>query len=133
MIKRRHTKRYELKMQYNKVEYSTESGVYCTTCDVKVPFFSPEFSSSKIINHHFHVDNNKGESSIGYDMIIDCNLMVQTGLAVNFKRQVFQWDGTTVNMKEPSSLLGSSDLTKREMHKVVMQTAEPDSTRDATE
>ena len=41
MIKRRHTKHYERKMRFNRVEYSTDAGVYCTTHDVKVPFFMP--------------------------------------------------------------------------------------------
>ena len=59
--------------------------------------------------------------------------MVRLGLTANFKRQFLQWDGATVNMKEPSSLLVKSDLTKREMSKVVMQTAELASTREATE
>ena len=36
-------------------------------------------------------------------------------------------------MKEPSGLLGKSDLNKREMREVVMQTAEPSSTREATD
>ena len=65
-----------------------------------------EFSISKIINHCFHVDNNKSESGIGYDMIIGRDLMVQLGLTEDFQRQVIQWDGATVHMKEPSILLG---------------------------
>ena len=64
MIKRKHTKYHERKMRSNKVEYSTAAGVYCMTPDVKVPFFIPGFSSSKIINHRLHVNNDKGESSI---------------------------------------------------------------------
>ena len=35
-------------------------------------------------------------------------------------------------MKEPRNLLGQSDLTKREMRDVVMKTAEPASTLEAT-
>ena len=58
--------------------------------------------------------------------------MVQIGLTTEFKRQVLQWDGATVHMKEPSGLLGKSDLTKREMRKVVMCTAELASKREAT-
>ena len=100
-------------MQYNKVEYSTASGVYCTTHDVKVPFCMPEFSSNKIIYHCFHVDNDKRESGIGCDMIIGRDLMVHLGLMANFRRQVLQWDGATVYMKEPSNFLGKSNLTKR--------------------
>ena len=93
-------------MRSNKVEYITAAGMYCTMYDVKVPFCMPEFSSSIIINHCFHVNNNTGESGIGYDMIIGCNLMVQLGLTEDFKRQVLQWDGATVHRKERSNLLG---------------------------
>ena len=93
-------------MRSNKVEYSTAAGVYCTTHDAKVPFCMPEFSSRKIINHRLHVINDKGESFIGYGMIIDHELMVQIGLTDDFKRQVLQWDGATVHMKEPRILLG---------------------------
>ena len=59
--------------------------------------------------------------------------MVQLGLTYSFKCQVLQWDGATVHMKDPSNLLGKSDLTKREMREVVMQTAEPASTGEVTE
>ena len=47
MINRKNTKNYEHKMYYNKVEYNTAAGVYCTTHDVKVTLCMPEFSSSK--------------------------------------------------------------------------------------
>ena len=80
MIKRQHTKHYELRIWYNKVDYSTAAGVYCTIYDVKLPVCIPELSSSNIINHRFHVDNDKGESGICYDMIIGRDLMVQLGL-----------------------------------------------------
>ena len=106
MIKIRHTNHYERKMRSNKVEYRTDAGVYCTTYDFKVPFCMPEFSSSKIINHRLHVDYDKGESGICYDMIIGHDLMVQLRLKADSKRQFLQWDGTTLHMKEPSSLLG---------------------------
>ena len=91
--------------------------------DVKVTFCMPEFSSSKIIEHQFHVKNDKGKSGIGYDMIIGRDLMVQLGILSDFKCQLLQWDGTTVPMKEPSGMIGKSDLNKRKMRKVVMQTA----------
>ena len=132
MIKILHTKIYECNMRSNKVEYSTVTGVYFTTHDVKVPFCMPEFSSSKIINHCFHVDSNKAESVIGYDMIIGRDLMVQLGLTDNFKRQFLQWDGATVHMKDARNFLGQSDLIKRKMREVAMQNAEPASTREAT-
>ena len=54
--------------------------------------------------------------------------MVKLGLLAKFKRQVLQLDGDKVPMKEPSGLLGQTDLTSREICEVVMQTAEPSST-----
>ena len=58
--------------------------------------------------------------------------MVQLDLTDDFKRQALQWDSTTVHMKGPSSFFGKYNLNKRKMRKVVMQTAEPASTREAT-
>ena len=133
MVKRKHTKYYECKLRSDKLGYSTAAGVYCTPHDVKVPFLIPYCFSSKIINHLFHVDNDKGDSGIGYYMIICHDLMVQLDLTSDFKHQVLQLYGATLHMKEPRSLLGQSDLNKREMRKVVMQTAEPASTIEATE
>ena len=120
-------------MRSNKVEYSTAAGMYCTTNDVNVNFYMPEFSSSKIINHRFDVNNNKGNSGIGYDRIIGRELMIQLGPTDDFKCQVLKWGGATVPMKGPSGLIRKSDLNKRDIRKVVMQTTEPDSTREATE
>ena len=74
----------------------------------------PGFSSSKIINHHFHIDNNKGKSGIGYDVIIGNDLLLHLGLTSKFKRQVLQWDGDAVHMK------GLADITKCERREVVM-------------
>ena len=59
--------------------------------------------------------------------------MVQLGLTANFKRKSLQWDGATLYMKAPRNFLGKFDLTKRKMREVVMQTAEPASTKEATE
>ena len=70
--------------------------------DVKVPFCMPELSNIKIILHHFHTNNNEGESGIGYDMIIGRDLMVQLGLLADFKRQVLQQDGAKVPVKNPA-------------------------------
>ena len=85
------------------------------------------------INHRFHIDTEKVVSGIGYDMIIGRYLMVQLLLKADFRHQVIRRDSANVHMKEPSSFLGKSNLTKREMREVVMQTAEPASTREATE
>ena len=101
--------------------------------DVKVPFCIPEFSNSKIISHHFHVDKNEGKSGIVYDMIIGCYLVVQLVLLVEFNHQVLQWNGITAPMKELISLLGQSYLTIDEMRELVIQTAEIVLTREDNE
>ena len=112
MIKIQQTKYYELNIQSNKVEYCTAAGVYCTAHDAKVHFCMPEFPSIKIINHQFHVDNDKGYSGIGYDMIIGREFISKLGLTADFKNQVLQWYGATVHMKEPMDLLGKYYLNK---------------------
>ena len=83
MIKLKHHKQYKRKIRYNKVDYSTATGVYRTAHDIKDPFCMIEFSSSKIINHLFRVNDDKGESEIVYDMILGRDLMLQLGLTAN--------------------------------------------------
>ena len=97
---------------------------------MKVPFRMKYFSSSKIITHHFHVDNAGGDSRMGYDMIIGRELMAQLGLKANLGRQFMKWDDNLVPMKEPGIFIGKTKLTQRETRKVVMQTSEPASTRN---
>ena len=110
--KRRKTKYYERKMRPNKVEYSKAAGLYCKMHDAKMPFCMPEFYSRKITEHRFHNENEKIKLGIGYYMIIGHDLMVHLVLTADFRHQVLQWDGATVPMKEPSGLLGKSDLSK---------------------
>ena len=51
--KRKNIKPYKLNMHSNKVECNKSAGLYCTTHDVKFPFFMPEFFSSKIISNRY--------------------------------------------------------------------------------
>ena len=66
-------------------------------------------------------------------MIIFLDLIVKLGLLTDFKCQFLQLGGVTVPIKEPSVLLGQIDLTSREIREVVIQTAEPVSTRKAND
>ena len=119
-IKMRHTKPYKRKMNYNKVEYSTAAQLFCKTHDIKVMFCMPKFSIIKIIPHRFHVDNDEGESGIGYDIIIGSGLVLQLGLLDDFELQYLQWYYDTVPIKEPSGMLGKTYLTSREMREVLI-------------
>ena len=60
-------------MQSNKVECGTSAGLYCTTHGVKLNFCMLELSIRKIIEHRFHVENDKGELGIGYDILNTTN------------------------------------------------------------
>ena len=59
--------------------------------------------------------------------------MVQKVILANFKSQVLQWDGVKVPTKESIGLLGKNYLTSCKICKVIMQTAEPVYTREATD
>ena len=59
--------------------------------------------------------------------------MVLLCLSTDFKFQFLQWNAVTVLIKEPISLLGKPYLNIFRMHEVVIKTAEPVSTREATE
>ena len=51
-----------------------------------------DFSSSNVGTHKLHVIKDRGDTVIGYYMIIGWGLMVQVGLTVYFKRRVLYWD-----------------------------------------
>ena len=93
--------------------------------DVRVPLCMPVSSSNKIISHRFHVDKNEDESGIWYYTIIGSDIIVNIGHFADVKHPVFQCGGATVTMKEPSDMLGKTDLTSRKMREVVMKTVEP--------
>ena len=93
----------------------------------------PQFSSRKVITHYSQIENAQGYAGIGYDMIIYHYLMIQLGPKDEFGRQIIEWDDAVIPMKEPDNFLGKHDLTKRDMQKVVMQTAQPASTGEATQ
>ena len=63
-----------------------------------MPFLLAEFSIRKITTHHFHVDDEKGYTYIGYDMIIGYNLMVNLELISNVKSKVLELDNAVVTI-----------------------------------
>ena len=65
--------------------------------------------------------------------IIVRDLMVQLGLLSEFERQVLQWEGDTLPINKPTSLLEQTYLTSLKMREVAMETPETFPTREATE
>ena len=99
MIKCKYINPYKDKRRENKAEYSMYNGPYITTHGVKVPFIMTEFSTRRIITHHFHIDNSGGNTGIVYGMITGRNLMLKLGLKANFGRQILECDDSVVPMK----------------------------------
>ena len=79
------------------------------------------------------MDKVCGDKGIGYYNIIGHYIMVQLGLKSDFGCQILEWDNTMVPMKILVNLLVQPGLTKRNIQEVIVQTAEPYSTREATE
>ena len=112
MISCKHIQPYKSKLRSNKVGYSMAAGPYIITHDLNVPFRMSYFSSSMIITHCLHVCNMRGDEENGCDMIIVQDLMVKSGLKDDFSRQVLEWDGTVLTMKEPGNFIVQLGLTK---------------------
>ena len=58
--------------------------------------------------------------------------MLQLALVENFKRNVLEWYGTMVHFKQTGCGQGNTNITKRKIRQVVMQTVEPDYTKEYT-
>ena len=117
----------------NKVEYCTDSGTYCTTHDVKVPFLMPQLSTRKMITHRFHIYNGYGVTFMVHEMIIVYDLMVQLGLIASFKCNLLEQDFSVVPTEEPGNLLFKPNLANCQIQQVIMQTKNMDSTKEVTE
>ena len=72
-----------------------------TTCILK------EFYENKSIEWNLHVDSTP--SPHRYDMILGHNIMSKLRIMLDFKDQTMTWDDSTINMKDPESLLDLLD------------------------
>ena len=50
-----YVKKFKSRFQRNETIYDTAGGEYKTKYDIKIDFTMPEFSSSEVIRHRFHV------------------------------------------------------------------------------
>ena len=81
-------------------------------------FFVPEFSSSKVFSHEFHVNGDEVKYVNFYEMIIGRDPMVQLGLKDGLIT-IFEWYRYMVPMKEKYHWSDHTNLTKSDMKKVV--------------
>ena len=64
--------------------------------DIKIHFTMPEFSSSKVIRHQFHVDQSTNEENLGYDVILGRDIMTKLGLVTDFGKRKLIWDQMSI-------------------------------------
>ena len=86
MIKKSFVRKIREDFRKNKQQYYDTAGdTYTSDYDVRINFTMPKFSTSKIINQRFHVDNKEEDMNIGYNMIIGRDLMTKLGLITDYK------------------------------------------------
>ena len=76
MINCKHINIYNKKISYINFKYSTDTGFYTSTHDVKVLFHMPYFYRSTMIMYFLNKDNSQGDERIGYDMIMVGDVVV---------------------------------------------------------
>ena len=133
MIRRTYVDKFRKDFRDNKITYDTAGGDYSTKHDVKINFTLPEFSSSKIITHRFHIDDDRKHNNLGYDMIIGQDIMRKIGCITDYNKGTLIWNDTTVPMWNRDVDRPTPTLFRNELREVVKQTAEPKVTRRATD
>jgi hypothetical protein len=79
-------------------------GKFTTTKPGFVTFSLPEFNLKKKISWTFHVDD-RSDSSRTYDMIMGQDLLIETGIIMNFNDHTVTWNTDTIPMKERDTAL----------------------------
>jgi hypothetical protein len=76
-------------------------GEFTTNKTGFVTFSLPEFNLNKQMcsSWAFHVDD-RSESSSTYDMIMDQDLLGESGIIMNFNYHTVTWDTNTITMKD---------------------------------
>ena len=91
------TKYCSRRLKKNKNKYSTGSGSLTTQYESQVHFTLPEFSDKKIINWKFSVADSP---TIGYDLIIGRDLMLQLQMNLSFEKKTVSWEGIEIPMRD---------------------------------
>ena len=76
-------------------EFDTAAGLFQTKGTSKVQFRLPEFFDDRIIEHRFHITNQKSN----YDIIIGQDLLSQLKIDIKFSTMSINWDDAVVPMK----------------------------------
>ena len=128
MIKMKYVKHLKLHKMHKPIRYETTAGPYISRLQCKVPFTLAEFSSSSVINHKFQVDEESTAGDIGYDAIFGRNILSELGLIMDFDDKIMSWNGNVVPMRS----LENESPSKKELRALLIESREPESTREAT-
>ena len=84
-----------------------KGGNFQTSKKCKTTFILKEVFENKSIEWNLHVDYTPGLHC--YDMILGHDIMSELRIMLDFKNQTMTWDDSTINMKDPESLLDLLD------------------------
>ena len=90
-----------------------------------------EFRRGTKINDVFNL--NKNEDSIGYNMIIERDLLNQLNIDVRFSDGTIKWEDQVVPMKNFQRIWKDNHHSKKEIRSTILHLIEPRSTRETTE
>ena len=90
--------------------YTTGNGMLKTKYESKINFSLPEFSDKKIITWTFNVADKE---SLGYDMILGRDLLMELKMNVSFNRKIVTWEETEIPMRDFNKLR-KHNLNKKE-------------------
>jgi hypothetical protein len=78
-------------------------GQFTTDKTGLVTFSLPEFNLKKLISWRFHVDD-RSKLSCPFDMIIGRDLLVESGITLNFNDNAVTWDTEAITVKDRGTL-----------------------------
>ena len=84
------------------------------------------------ITHRFDLDKSEKDEGIGYDMIIGRDLLRKLKIDVRFYDQTIKFEDQLIPMKSFKQFWENDHPTRKEARAMVLQSAEPKSTIEAT-
>ena len=105
------------------------NGMLKTKYKSKINFSLTEFSDKKIITWTFNVADKE---SLGYNMILGRDLLIELKMNISFDRKIVTWEGIEIPMRDFNKLR-KYNLNKKEFKKIIQSSQEPLVTQEATD
>ena len=115
----------------SKASYKTAAGTFKSKHSMKLMFTLNEFGRVTNISHAFDLDESK--EGIGYNMIIERDLLNQLNIDVRFSNGTIKWEVQVVPMKNFQRIWKDNHVLKNKLRSTILRLIEPRSTTEATE